>query len=177
MLPNLPKKCTTTTNYLAARAAQCGVLVLHDKYGSGKSAVANIIARARTAKQPAKFLIVSPSTDAKNGDEWFKEIALALKLPGANPRRLSEIVHAAFKGAQKTKDRYRLDVKGFQGGGSDFKPGDKGCDGVLVLEDLNPKDLEDRSGILRWWDEKMYHYFVQDRDTLGNAFRFLKLLD
>ena len=163
-------------DYLDARAAQCGILVLHDDYGSGKSAVANIVARARTAKQPAKFLVVSPGTAAKNGDEWFKEIALALKLPKANPRRLSEIVHAAFKGAQKTNDQYRLDVAGFKGGDSDFKPGDKGCDGVLVLEDLNPEDLEDRPGILRWWDEKMYHYFVRDRDTLGNAFTFLKFL-
>ena len=49
----------------------CGMLLIHETYGTGKSSIAHMVARGRCATQPERFLVVSTGSFCKSGDSWF----------------------------------------------------------------------------------------------------------
>lgn len=114
-----------------------GVMVIQEEWGAGKTFSSQIVARARTAKQPPRFLIVSTKGSTANGDDWYKKVTQLLRVSAnTDPADLADALkHELCFPSQpyETNDQWRVDVEGLD---ANMIHSHRGGFPVLILEDL-----------------------------------------
>ena len=146
--------------------------IVYDYAGTGKSSALQIVARAKSAMQPGRFLVINlpvPQPSQLLYEEIKKQVLGSVQDFDFSPEEIAGVVKHGLCGAigqeteslPTTRNKCRLSIDGqcryFQKN-KNFP--------VLVIDEFNPTDFE--------WSKD--YSLKEIEDELGDAFRFFKML-
>ena len=151
---------------------QGSLQIVYDGAGTGKSSALQIVARAKSAMQPGRFLVINlpvPQSSRLLYEEIKKQVLGSVQDFDFTPEEIAGVVKhglcgpigQATESLPPTRNKCRLSIDGhchYFEKTINFP--------ILVIDEFNPTDFE--------WSED---YSLKDiEDKMGDAFRFFKML-
>jgi hypothetical protein len=157
-----------------------GLLIVYDKKGMGKSHALQGVARAKSAQQPHRFLVINMQSSTMSCAKLYERIQIALGVQnlGLEPFEVAQVAQYGLLGPAEphlktklpaTDNSCRLSVNSLVPASK--KPIDFP---ILVIDEFNPTDFDDKH-----WPDDGTDYSLQDLikdDKMGESLKFFSEL-